>query len=258
LKKAFAFLFYLWNLRLQNQTMGRIFEKRKHKMFARFDKMAKAFSRLGKEIAMAVKQSGPLTENNPRLRAAIQTAKGVNMPKDRIDAAILRASSKADKDYEEIVYEGYGPFGVAILCETATDNINRTVANIRAIFSKGDGSLGKTGSLDFIFSRKGVFKIKDSGIDPEELELDLIDAGLEELFTDPEEGVIIIYTALGDYSTMQRTLESKGLNVLSSELERIPQSFAEGLTEEQENEILELVEKLEEDDDVQRVYHNMK
>jgi YebC/PmpR family DNA-binding regulatory protein len=238
--------------------MGRIFEKRKHKMFARFDKMAKAFSRLGKEIAIAVKQSGPLPENNPRLRAAIQTAKGVNMPKDRIDAAIQRASNKADKDYEEIVYEGYGPYGVAILCETATDNINRTVANIRAIFSKGDGSLGKTGSLDFIFSRKGVFKIKDTGLDPEELELDLIDAGLEELFTDPEEGLIIVYTALNDYSSMQRTLESKGLNVVSSELERIPQSFAEGLSEEQENEILELVEKFEEDDDVQKVYYNLK
>lgn len=227
-------------------------------MFARFDKMAKAFSRLGKEIAIAVKQSGPMPENNPRLRAAIQTAKGVNMPKDRIEAAIKRASSKDDKDYEEVVYEGYGPYGVAILCETATDNINRTVANIRAIFSKGDGALGKTGSLDFIFSRKGVFKIKAAGLDPEEMELELIDSGLEELFTDPEEGTIIIYTAFSDYATMQKALEAKGVEVLSSELERIPQSFAEGLTEEQENEILELVEKFEEDDDIQKVYHNMR
>jgi YebC/PmpR family DNA-binding regulatory protein len=238
--------------------MGRIFEKRKHKMFARFDKMAKAFSRLGKEIAIAVKISGPLPENNPRLRAAMQTAKGVNMPKDRIDAAIKRASSKDDKDYEEVVYEGYGPYGVAILCETATDNINRTVANIRVIFTKGDGSLGKTGSLDFIFSRKGVFKIKAAGLDPEELELELIDSGLEELFTDPEEGTIIIYTAFNDYSTMQKALELKGLDVLGAELERIPQSFADGLSEEQENEILELIEKFEEDDDIQRVYHNMR
>lgn len=227
-------------------------------MFARFDKMAKAFSRLGKEIAIAVKISGPLPENNPRLRAAMQTAKGVNMPKDRIDAAIKRASSKDDKDYEEVVYEGYGPYGVAILCETATDNINRTVANIRVIFTKGDGSLGKTGSLDFIFSRKGVFKIKAAGLDPEELELDLIDSGLEELFTDPEEGTIIIYTAFNDYSTMQKALELKGFDVLGAELERIPQSFADGLSEEQENEILELVEKFEEDDDIQRVYHNMR
>jgi len=227
-------------------------------MFARFDKMAKAFSRLGKEIVMAVKISGPLPENNPRLRAAMQTAKGVNMPKDRIDAAIKRAVSKDDKDYEEVVYEGYGPYGVAILCETATDNINRTVANIRVIFTKGDGSLGKTGSLDFIFSRKGVFKIKAAGLDPEELELDLIDSGLEELFTDPEEGTIIIYTAFNDYSTMQKALELKGFDVLGAELERIPQSFADGLSEEQENEILELVEKFEEDDDIQRVYHNMR
>ena len=180
------------------------------------------------------------------------------MPKDRIDAAIKRAISKDDKDYEEVVYEGYGPYGVAVLCETATDNINRTVANIRTIFTKGDGSLGKTGSLDFIFSRKGVFKIRGAGIDPEELELDLIDSGLEELFTDPEEGIIIIYTAFNDYSTMQKALELKGLDVLGAELERIPQSFAEGLSEEQENEILALVQKFEEDDDIQRVYHNMK
>ena len=238
--------------------MGRVFEKRKYKMFARFDRMAKAFSRLGKEIAIAVKQSGPLPENNPRLRAAIQTAKGVNMPKHLIDNAIDRSASKEGKHYDEVVYEGYGPFGVAILCETATDNINRTVANIRTIFNRGDGTLGKTGSLDFIFSRKGVFKIKDAGIDPEELELDLIDAGLEELFTDPEEHTIIIYAALTDYDLMQKALESRGLAVISSELERIPQSYAEGLTEEQENDILELVQKFEEDDDVQKVYYNMR
>lgn len=227
-------------------------------MFARFDRMAKAFSRLGKEIAIAVKQSGPAPENNPRLRAAIQTAKGVNMPKHLIQNAIDRSGSKEGKNYDEVVYEGYGPYGVAILCETATDNINRTVANIRTIFSRGGGALGKTGSLDFIFSRKGVFKIKDTGIDPEELELDLIDSGLEELFTDPEEKTIIIYTALPDYDTMQKALESRGLDVLSSELERIPQSYAEGLTEDQENELFELVEKFEQDDDIQKVYHNLK
>lgn len=227
-------------------------------MFARFDRMAKAFSRLGKEIAIAVKQSGPAPENNPRLRAAIQTAKGVNMPKHLIQNAVDRSGSKEGKNYDEVVYEGYGPYGVAILCETATDNINRTVANIRTIFSRGGGALGKTGSLDFIFSRKGVFKIKDTGIDPEELELDLIDSGLEELFTDPEEKTIIIYTALPDYDTMQKALESRGLDVLSSELERIPQSYAEGLTEDQENELFELVEKFEQDDDIQKVYHNLK
>jgi YebC/PmpR family DNA-binding regulatory protein len=238
--------------------MGRVFEKRKHKMFARFDRMAKAFSRLGKEIAIAVKQSGPLPDNNPRLRAAIQTAKGVNMPKHLIQNAIDRSGSKEGKNYDEVVYEGYAPYGVAILCETATDNINRTVANIRTIFNRGEGALGKTGSLDFIFSRKGVFKIKDTGLDPEDLELDLIDAGLEDLYTDPEEGLIIIYTALGDYDTMQKALEAKGLDLVSSELERIPQSFVEGLTEEQENEVFELVEKFEQDDDIQKVYHNLK
>jgi YebC/PmpR family DNA-binding regulatory protein len=238
--------------------MGRVFEKRKYKMFARFDRMAKAFSRLGKEIAIAVKQSGPLPENNPRLRAAMQTAKGVNMPKHLIQNAIDRSGSKEGKVYEEVVYEGYGPYGVAILCETATDNINRTVANIRTIFGRGDGTLGKTGSLDFIFSRKGVFKIKDTGLDPEELEFELIDSGLEELFTDPEEKTIIIYTALTDYDSMQKALEAKGLDLISSELERIPQSWKEGLTEEQENEIFELVEKFEQDDDIQKVYHNMK
>jgi YebC/PmpR family DNA-binding regulatory protein len=238
--------------------MGRVFEKRKHKMFARFDRMAKAFSRLGKEIAIAVKQSGPLPENNPRLRAAMQTAKGVNMPKHLIQNAIDRSGSKEGKNYDEIVYEGYGPYGVAILCETATDNINRTVANIRTIFNRGDGTLGKTGSLDFIFSRKGVFKIKDTGIDPEELEFDLIDSGLEELFTDPEEKTIIIYSALTAYDTMQKALESKGFDLVSSELERIPTSYTEGLTEAQENEIFELVEKFEQDDDIQKVYHNMR
>ena len=220
--------------------------------------MAKAFSRLGKEIAIAVKQSGPLPDNNPRLRAAIQTAKGVNMPKHLIQNAIDRSGSKEGKNYDEVVYEGYAPYGVAILCETATDNINRTVANIRTIFNRGEGALGKTGSLDFIFSRKGVFKIKDTGLDPEDLELDLIDAGLEDLYTDPEEGLIIIYTALGDYDTMQKALEAKGLDLVSSELERIPQSFVEGLTEEQENEVFELVEKFEQDDDIQKVYHNLK
>jgi len=238
--------------------MGRVFEKRKHKMFARFDRMAKAFSRLGKEIAIAVKQSGPLPENNPRLRAAMQTAKGVNMPKHLIENAIDRSGSKEGKVYDEVVYEGYGPFGVAILCETATDNINRTVANIRTIFNRGDGTLGKTGSLDFIFSRKGVFKIKDTGLDPEELEFELIDSGLEELFTDPEEKTIIIYTALSDYDSMQKALELKGLDLISSELERIPQSWKDGLTEEQENEVFELIEKFEEDDDIQKVYHNLK
>jgi YebC/PmpR family DNA-binding regulatory protein len=237
--------------------MGRVFEKRKHKMFARFDRMAKAFSRLGKEIAIAVKQSGPLPENNPRLRAAIQTSKGVNMPKHLVEAAIKRASEKGEKDYEETVFEGYGPHGVAILCECASDNNNRTVANIRTHFNRGGGALGKTGSLDFIFSPKGVFTLKNTGQDTDELELNLIDSGLEDLLIDEEEGKIIIHTALHDYAKMQKALEGMGIELLSSELERIPQSLVE-VSEEFHEEVLGLVERLEEDDDVQKVYHNMK
>ncbi|MEJ1929225.1 YebC/PmpR family DNA-binding transcriptional regulator [Nostoc sp. NIES-2111] len=237
--------------------MGRIFEKRKHKMFARFDRMAKAFSRIGKEIAIAVKQSGPLPENNPRLRAAMQNGRSVNMPKHLVEAAIKRASDKTAKDYEETVFEGYGPHGVAILCECASDNNNRTVANIRTHFNRGGGALGKTGSLDFIFSQKGVFKVKNTGQDTDELEFSLIDSGLEELLIDEEENILIIHTALQDFNRMQKALEASGLEVISSELERIPQSLVE-VSEEFHEEVLELVENLEADDDVQKVYHNMK
>src|SRR3972149_8763262 len=157
--------------------MGRVFEKRKHTMFARFDRMAKAFTRIGKEIAIAVKQNGPNPDSNPRLRTAMQNAKGVNMPKEKVENAIKRASSRDVSSFEEVVYEGYAPHGVAILVETATDNTTRTVANIRMYFSRGEGSLGKTGSLDFIFDRKGVFKISKGNLNLEELELELIDAG---------------------------------------------------------------------------------
>lgn len=226
-------------------------------MFARFDRMAKAFSRIGKEIAIAVKQSGPLPENNPRLRAAIQTSKGVNMPKHLVEAAIKRSSDKSAKDFEETVFEGYGPHGVAILCECASDNNNRTVANIRTHFNRGGGALGKTGSLDFIFSQKGVFKVKNTGQDTDELEFSLIDSGLEDLLIDEEENILIIHTALQDFNRMQKALEASGLEVISSELERIPQSLVE-VSEEFHEEVLELVESLEADDDVQKVYHNMK
>lgn len=225
-------------------------------MFARFDRMAKAFTRIGKEIAIAVKANGPLPENNPRLRTLIQNAKGVNMPKDRIEAAIKRASSKEDKDYEEIVYEGYGPYGVALVIETATDNINRTVANIRTIFSRGDGTLGKTGSLDFIFTRKGVFKFLKGEFDIDELELELIDFGADDVAVSSD-GEVYVYTAFQDFGKMQKALEDKGINIISAELQRIPNSFAE-VTPEQEEEILKLIEKFEEDDDIQVVYHNMK
>ncbi|WP_242916716.1 YebC/PmpR family DNA-binding transcriptional regulator [Pontibacter liquoris] len=234
--------------------MGRAFEFRKARKFKRWDKMSKAFTRLGKEIVIAVKEGGPNPETNARLRTAMQNAKGVNMPKDRVEAAIKRASSKEEKNYDEVVYEGYGPYGIAILVETATDNINRTVANMRVYFSRGGGALGKTGSLDFIFTRKGVFKIASEGLDVEELELELIDFGAEDIYE--HEGEIIVETAFTDFGMMQKALEEKGLNVISAELQRIPNTRTD-LTEEQEEEIENLIEKIEEDDDVQAVYHNM-
>jgi len=235
--------------------MGRIFEKRKHKMFARFDKMAKGFTRAGKEIAIAVKMGGPDPNGNSRLRIAIQNAKGINMPKDRIEAAIKRASSKDEKGLEEVVYEGKGPFGIGILVECATDNPTRTVANVRMHFNRNGGELGKTGSLDYLFERKGVFTIKKENVNVEELELELIDYGCEEIESD--ENDIIVYTAFTDFGAMQKALEAKGLNIVSSELERVPTSTVE-LDDAQMEEVMKLVEKLEEDDDVQKVYHNIK
>src|SRR5918995_2594955 len=172
--------------------MGRVFEKRKHKMFARFDRMAKGFTRIGKEIAIAVKHGGPLPENNPKLRAAMQNAKGVNMPKDRVDAAIKRASSKEEKDFQEVTYEGYAPHGVPIVVECATDNPTRTVANIRLHFSKNGGAMGNSGSVAFLFERKGVFKFDPAKLNLEDLELDLIDAGAEDIAKNDDE--ILIYT----------------------------------------------------------------
>ncbi|NDK56208.1 YebC/PmpR family DNA-binding transcriptional regulator [Pontibacter fetidus] len=234
--------------------MGRAFEFRKARKFKRWDKMSKAFTRLGKEIVMAVKEAGPNPETNSRLRTAMNNAKGVNMPKDRVEAAIKRASSKEEKDYEEVVYEGYGPHGIAILVETATDNINRTIANMRVYFSRAGGAVGKTGSLDFIFTRKGIFKINPEGVDIEELELELIDFGADDIYE--HEGEIIVETAFADFGQMQKALEEKGLNVISAELQRIPNTRTE-LTDEQAEEIENLVEKIEEDDDVQAVYHNM-
>jgi len=236
--------------------MGRAFEKRKHKMFARFDKMAKAFTKIGREIAIAVKAGGPDPDGNPRLKAAINTAKGVNMPKDRIEGAIKRAHSKEEGNFEETVYEGYGPYGVAILVETASDNPTRTVANIRMYFNRGNGALGKTGSLAFMFQRKGVFRIANDGtISPDDLELELIDYGLDTLEKDEDE--IIIYTAFEDFGKMTKGLEEKKITVKKAVAERIPTTTVE-LTEEQQDEILQLIDKFEEDDDVQAVYHNLK
>lgn len=224
-------------------------------MFARYDRMAKAFTRIGKEIAIAVKQGGPHPENNPRLRTAIQNAKGVNMPKDKVENAIKKASAKDSSNYEEVVYEGYGPHGVAIVVEAATDNPTRTVANIRMYFNRGGGTLGKTGSLDFLFDRKGVFKIALGQRDTESLELDLIDFGLEDLAVDGQEAYI--YTQFNDFGAMSKTLEEKGIEVISAEKQRIPHTYTE-LNETQQEEVIKLIESLEQDDDVQHVFHALK
>ncbi len=239
--------------------MGRAFEFRKERKFKRWAKMAVQFTRLGKEIVMAVKAGGANPDANSRLRTAMQNAKAVNMPKDRVEAAIKRASNKDESNYEELVYEGYAAHGVAILVETATDNTNRTVANVRSYFNKCDGTLGKTGSLDFIFTRQSVFRFEPGELDLEELEFDLIDAGLEEIYVEEgEEGkdVAVIHTAFEDFGKMQKALEEKGIEVISAKLERVAQSTTE-VNEEQAADVLKLVDKLEEDDDVQAVYHNM-
>lgn len=234
--------------------MGRIFEKRKHKMFARFDRMAKAFTRIGKDIAIAVKQGGPNPDNNPRLRMAIQNAKGVNMPKDRVENAIKRASSKEEKDFQEINYEGYAPHGVPVIVECATDNPTRTVANIRLHFSKNGGNMGNSGSVAFMFERKGVFKFEPSKINLEELELDLIDAGAEDIQQDDE--WLTIYTRFTDFGQMQKFLEARKLEAKSSELQYVPNTTKE-LSEKEVDEVMECITALEGDDDVQNVYHNL-
>lgn len=225
-------------------------------MFARYDRMAKQFTRFGKEIAIAVKQSGPDPDNNAALRRVIQNAKAINMPKDRIESAIKRASSKDTDNYEEVLYEGYAPHGVAVLVETATDNPTRTVANVRSLFNKGNGNLGTSGSVSFMFNRLGVFRLDPAGTDPEELELELIDYGLEELGED-DEGKLVIRCNFSDFGKMQKALEDKGLSPTSAELEWIPSTTVE-LPENQAEEVLKLVARLEEDDDVQKVFHNLQ
>ena len=240
--------------------MGRIFEVRKHAMFARWDRMAKQFTRIGKEIAIAVKAGGPDPNTNPALRRCFQNAKSVNMPKDRVEAAIKRASGKEMDNYEEILYEGYAPHGVAILVETATDNHVRTVANIKSHFNKGNGAMGTSGSVSFQFKKMGVFKLKNEGLNPDELELELIDFGLEEMgesTNDNGEDVFVIRCAFNDFGNMQKALEEKNLNTLSAEVEWIPATVVE-LGEEQAQDVLKLVDRLEQDDDVQKVFHNLK
>lgn len=234
--------------------MGRAFEYRKARKFARWDKMARIFPRIGKEITMATKAGGPNPDTNPRLRVAMQNAKGANMPKDRVEAAIRRATDKDEKDYEEVIYEGYGPHGVAIVVETATNNPTRTVANVRHLFNKYGGSLGTSGSLSFLFERKGIFRINGEGLDMDELELELIDHGADDI--QQEENEIIVTAAFTDFGTLQKALEKMNINVISSELQRLPVSFAE-VNETQEEEVLKLIEFFEEDDDVQNVFYNL-
>jgi len=236
--------------------MGRIFEVRKSAMFARWDKMAKNFTRIGKEIAIAVKAAGPDPENNPALRRCYLNAKACNMPKDRVEAAIKRAMGKDTSNYEEIMYEGYAPHGIAVLVETATDNSTRTVANVRMHFTKGQGALGTTGSVAFGFTHMAEFKVKKEGLDVDELELELIDFGLEEIGEDAD-GNIVIRTKFNEYGNMSKALEDKKIEVISAELTWIPANPVE-LSEDQANDVLKMVDNLEQDDDVQKVYHNLK
>jgi len=239
--------------------MGRIFETRKATMFRRWDRMAKQFARIGKDITIAVKAGGPVPENNPTLRRVIQNARAVNMPKDKVEAAIKRAVGKDAADYEEILYEGYAPHGVAILVQAATDNPTRTVANLRSNFNRWEGSLASSGSVAFAFRHMGVFRLHPEGIDSESLELDLIDHGLEEMGEgtgEKEEVQLVIRCSFGDFGQMQRALEERGITPVSAEVEYIPQNLVQ-LSDEQATEVLELVDKLEQDDDVQKVFHNL-
>ena len=221
----------------------------------RWSAMAKTFTRLGKEIVMAVKSGGPDPETNSRLRAVIQNAKAANMPKDNIQRAIKKASDKDTSDYKEVVFEGYAPHGVAILVECATDNNNRTVANVRSYFNKCNGNLGTSGSVEFMFDRKCHFKIPKAELDIEELELEFIDYGAEEVFED-EENTIMIYGDFPNFGSIQKALEDKGIEIISSDFERIPQQ-TKALSDDQEADVQKLLEKFEEDDDVQNVYHTM-
>lgn len=235
--------------------MGRAFEFRKARKMKRWSAMAKAFTRIGKDIVMAVKEGGPDPDSNSRLRAVIQNAKSVNMPKENIERAIKRASDKSQGDYKIVLFEGYAPHGIAVLVETATDNNNRTVANIRSYFNKCDGNLGTSGSVEFMFDHTCNFRIPKEGLDAEELELDLIDFGAEEVFED-EDG-ILIYAPFESFGTLQKELEGRDIEILSSGFERIPQ-VTKKLTPEEEADVEKLLEKLEEDDDVQHVYHTME
>ena len=239
--------------------MGRIFEVRKASMFARWDKMAKNFTRIGKEIVIAVKASGPDVATNPALRRCFQNAKSVGMPKDRVEAAIKRAMGKDTSNYEEILYEGYAPHGVALLVETATDNHVRTVANVKSHFNKGNGAMGTNGSVSFQFKKMGVFKLKAEGQDLEEMELELIDHGLDELGESEDDNgnpIIVLRCAFTDFGRLQKELEDRNIIPISAELEWIPTNTVP-VTDEQAEDVSKLIERLEQDEDVNKVFHNM-
>lgn len=239
--------------------MGRIFEVRKASMFARWDRMAKQFTRIGKEIAIAVKAGGPDPATNAALRRCFQNAKSVNMPKDRVEAAIKRAMGKEMDNYDEILYEGYGPHGVALLVETATDNHVRTVANVKSHFNKGGGTLGNSGSVSFQFKKMGVFKLKPEGLNVDDLELELIDYGLEELGEGSGENgetILVLRVAFTDFGKMQKALEEKNITPISAEVEWIPATTVP-VNDAQAEDVSKLIERLEQDDDVQKVFHNM-
>jgi YebC/PmpR family DNA-binding regulatory protein len=236
--------------------MGRAFEFRKARKMKRWSAMAKTFTRIGKDIVMAVKEGGPNAETNSRLRAVIQNAKAANMPKDNVERAIKKASDKDTANFKEVLFEGYAPHGIAILIETATDNNNRTVANIRSYFNKCNGTMGTQGSVEFMFDHTCNFRIPAEGRDVEELELEMIDFGVEEIFAD-EDGGIVMYAPFESFGSIQKELESKHIEILSSGFERIPQVTKE-LTEDQVADVEKLLEKIEEDDDVMNVYHTMQ
>jgi YebC/PmpR family DNA-binding regulatory protein len=236
--------------------MGRIFETRKATMFKRYAKMAKAFTKIGRDIVMAVKTGGPNPDSNPRLRLIMQNAKAVNMPKANVESAIKRASDKDTSNYEEVIYEGYAPHGVPVLVECTTNNPTRTVASIRMYFSRAEGALGTNGSVSFMFERKAIFKIDQNNLNKDDLELELIDFGLEEINLDEEQKQFIIQTAFTDFGNMAAALEERNINVIESAKIFSPTTTKE-LSEEQEKEVMAMIEKMEDDDDVVAVYHNL-
>ena len=243
--------------------MGRAFEFRKERKFKRWGHMARTFTKIGKEITIAVKQGGPDVTGNPRLRALLQTARSENMPKDNVERAITRASEKDQADYKEVVFEGYGPHGIAILVEAATDNNNRTVANVRSYFTKHGGSLGTSGSVDYMFDRKCMFRIKtDKPYDLEELELEMIDYGLEEIFEEENEDTetteIVIYGEFTAYNNLQKYIEDNGFEIIAAEFTRLPNVELKELSGEDRESVEKLIEKIEDDDDVQNVYSTLK